>query len=121
MSPGPDCANEADRDEFTRRNGQTIYHNAGTANMGTDPMAVVDSSLKLHGLAGLRIADASVMPTVVAGNTQAAVFMIAEKPQICSLELPADFDPDICAYGAQDTCFYSVAAQSSSGVCFTVR
>ncbi|SED57485.1 GMC oxidoreductase [Rhodobacter sp. 24-YEA-8] len=82
MSPGPDCANEADRDEFTRRNDQTIYHNAGTAKMGTDPMAVVDSSLKLHGLAGLRIADASVMPTVVAGNTQAAVFMIAEKPPI---------------------------------------
>ncbi|WP_283180163.1 GMC family oxidoreductase N-terminal domain-containing protein [Gemmobacter sp. 24YEA27] len=79
MSPGPDCASEADWDEFTRRNGQTIYHNAGTAKMGTDPMAVVDPSLKLHGLAGLRITDASVMPTVVAGNTQAAVFMIAEK------------------------------------------
>ncbi|MBJ2153057.1 GMC oxidoreductase [Paracoccus sp. IB05] len=63
----------------TRRNGQAIYHNAGTANLGTDPMAVVDPSLKLHGLAGLRIAGASVVPTVVAGNTRAALCMIAEK------------------------------------------
>lgn len=79
MSPGPDCSSDADWDEFTRRNGQTIYHNTGTAKMGTDPMAVVDPMLRLHGLGGLRIADASVMPTVVSGNTQAAVFMIAER------------------------------------------
>lgn len=79
MNPGPDCKSDADWDDFTRRTGQTIYHNCGTAKMGTDPMAVVDPELRLHGLAGLRIADASVMPTVVSGNTQAAIFMIAEK------------------------------------------
>ena len=79
LSPGPACQTDAEWDEFTRRNGQTIYHNVGTARMGTDPMAVVDPQLRLHGLSGLRIADASVMPTVVAGNTQAAVFMVAEK------------------------------------------
>ena len=66
MNPSRDLCNRA-------------YHNTGTAKMGVDPMAVVDPELRLHGLAGLRIADASVMPTVVAGNTQAAVFMIAEK------------------------------------------
>ncbi|MFK0206406.1 GMC family oxidoreductase [Agrobacterium sp. NPDC090283] len=79
MSPGPACQTDADWDAFTRNNGQTIYHNVGTAKMGIDEMAVVDPQLKVHGLAGLRIADASVMPTVVAGNTQATVFMIAEK------------------------------------------
>jgi choline dehydrogenase-like flavoprotein len=79
MNPGPDCESDADWDDFNRRTGQTIYHNCGTAKMGTDPMAVVDPELRLRGLAGLRIADASVMPTVVSGNTQAAVFMIAER------------------------------------------
>ncbi len=79
MNPGPDCKSDADWDEFSRRNGQTIYHNCGTAKMGGDTKAVVGPDLKVHGLSGLRIADASVMPTIVAGNTQAAVFMIAEK------------------------------------------
>lgn len=79
MNPGPDCESEADWDEFARSTGQTIYHNCGTSKMGSDPMAVVDPELRLHGIVGLRIADASVMPTVVSGNTQAAVFMIAEK------------------------------------------
>lgn len=79
MNPGPDCESEADWDEFARSTGQTIYHNCGTSKMGSDPMAVVDPELRLHGIVGLRTADASVMPTVVSGNTQAAVFMIAEK------------------------------------------
>lgn len=79
MSPGTACQSDVEWDEFTRRNGQTIYHNTGTAKMGIDPMAVVDPELRLHGMSGLRVADASIMPTVVAGNTQAAVFMIAEK------------------------------------------
>jgi len=79
MNPGLDCNSDADWDAFSRRNGQTIYHNCGTAKMGSDPKTVVGPDLKVHGLSGLRIADASVMPTIVAGNTQAAVFMIAEK------------------------------------------
>ena len=79
MAPGQACQTDADWEAFTRNNGQTIYHNVGTAKMGSDDMAVVDPDLKVRGLGGIRIADASIMPTVVAGNTQAAVFMIAEK------------------------------------------
>ncbi len=79
MAPGPDCRSDADWLAFARANGQTIYHAAGTCRMGGDPGAVVDPRLRVRGVAGLRVVDASVMPTLVSGNTQAAVFMIAEK------------------------------------------
>jgi choline dehydrogenase-like flavoprotein len=79
MSPGPDCRTDADWLDFARSNGQTIYHICGTCRMGTDEKAVTDPTLKVRGIAGLRVADASIMPTMVSGNTQAAVFMIAEK------------------------------------------
>ncbi len=65
--------------EFARNNGQTTYHVIGTCKMGNDPMAVVDDQLRVHGMAGLRVVDASIMPTMVSGNTNAAVIMIAEK------------------------------------------
>lgn len=79
MSPGPECTARADWLSFARRNGQTIYHAAGTCRMGGDPGAVVDPQLRLRGLSGLRVVDASVMPTQVSGNAQAAVFMLAER------------------------------------------
>ncbi len=79
MSPGPDCRTDEDWLNFARRDGQTIYHICGTCRMGVDEKAVTDPALKVRGIDGLRIADASIMPTMVSGNTQAAVFMIAEK------------------------------------------
>ncbi|MBM3561265.1 MAG: choline dehydrogenase [Alphaproteobacteria bacterium] len=65
--------------EYARNNGGSIYHPCGTCKMGSDPMAVVSNELKVHGLSGLRVADASVMPQVVSGNTNAACIMIGEK------------------------------------------
>lgn len=79
MNPGPDCRSDADFVEFARRTGQTIYHPVGTCSMGTGPQAVVDPHLRVVGLSGLRVVDASVMPTLVSANTAAAVMMVAEK------------------------------------------
>jgi choline dehydrogenase len=79
MSPGPEVQTDEDWLSFTRSNGQTIYHPVGTCRMGNGMDAVVDDRLKVRGIAGLRVVDASVMPTQVSGNTMAAVLMIAEK------------------------------------------
>ena len=77
--PGPAAASDGDLLEFARNYGATIFHPTGTCKMGSDATAVVDSTLRVHGIAGLRVVDCSIMPTLISGNTNAAVVMIAEK------------------------------------------
>jgi choline dehydrogenase-like flavoprotein len=77
--PGPEVDSEEAFLDFARQTGTTIFHPVGTCKMGTDAMAVVDPRLRVHGLAGLRVIDASVMPTVTTGNTNAPTIMIGEK------------------------------------------
>ncbi|CAN5834891.1 choline dehydrogenase [soil metagenome] len=79
MSPGSAVQSDAAWLDFARRNGQTIYHPCGTCRMGSDAQAVVDARLRVNGVPGLRIVDASVIPKIVSGNIQAAVMMVAEK------------------------------------------
>ena len=62
-----------------RNNAETTYHPVGTCKMGSDAMAVVDRELRVHGIEGLRVADASIMPTLTSGNTNAPSIMIGEK------------------------------------------
>jgi choline dehydrogenase-like flavoprotein len=79
--PGDQAQSDAEVLEAARELGTTIFHPVGTAKMGlaSDPMAVVDERLRVRGIAGLRIADASVMPTITSGNTNSPTMMIAEK------------------------------------------
>ena len=79
--PGPDVQSDDELLAFAYANGSTTYHLIGTARMGpaTDPTAVVDDQLRVHGLQGLRVADASIMPSMPSANTYATTLMIAAK------------------------------------------
>lgn len=77
--PGPKCQSDEEIDEHIRRTSITVHHPAGTCRMGSDDASVVDPELRVRGVAGLRVVDASVMPDLVCGNINAAVIMIAEK------------------------------------------
>ena len=78
-APGEQCVSDADLLAFARQTGTTVYHPTSTCRMGSDPNAVVDERLRVRGFEGLRVIDASIMPTVVSGNTNAAAVMIGEK------------------------------------------
>lgn len=79
LQPGHKVQTDEEIIEFTRRSGGTTYHPVGTCKMGQDPMAVVDPRLRVHGISGLRIADCSIMPMIISGNTSIPAMMIGER------------------------------------------
>ncbi|WAT17077.1 GMC family oxidoreductase N-terminal domain-containing protein [Aurantiacibacter sp. MUD11] len=100
VAPGPDCQSDAEWDTYIRETGYTVHHPVGTCRMGdpADDATVVDPELRVKGIASLRIADASVMPSVIGGNTNAPCVMIGErcadfilgKPQMEPAQLPPE-------------------------------
>ena len=79
MSPGPAVQTDAEIDAHIRANAETAYHPSCTCRMGTDEMAVTDGAARVHGVQGLRVVDASIMPDVVSGNLNVPTIMMAEK------------------------------------------
>jgi len=84
--PGPGVQSDEEILAYARQTVITVFHQSGTCKMGNDPMAVVDERLRVHGLQGLRIVDASIMPNVPCGNTNVPVMMIAEKASAMIVE-----------------------------------
>jgi choline dehydrogenase len=79
IAPGANVQTDDELLDWVKKNAETTYHPVGTCKMGSDPMAVVDDQLRVHGTQGLRVADASIMPTLTSGNTNAPSIMIGEK------------------------------------------
>ncbi len=92
-APAPECTSDPDLLAFARATGSTVFHPTSTCRMGPDPTAVVDNRLRLHGIERLRVVDGSIMPTVVSGNTNAAIVMIGEKGADMILEDAAAIAP----------------------------
>jgi choline dehydrogenase-like flavoprotein len=99
VAPGPDVTSDAAIQNYIRQTGYTVHHPVGTCRMGSGPDAVTDpASLKVHGIEGLRVADASVFPSIIGGNTNAPTVMVAERaadfilgrPSLPAAELPPE-------------------------------
>jgi len=87
LVPGSAITDDASLERHVRATGDCLWHPVGTCRMGRDADAVVDAQLRVHGLRGLRVADASVMPQITSGNTNAPTIMIAEKASDMILSL----------------------------------
>ena len=79
LAPGPEVESDAEIDAFVRARAESAYHPACTCRMGGDELAVVDGETRVHGVEGLRVVDASIMPSIVSGNLNAPTIMVAEK------------------------------------------
>lgn len=88
--PGAEPKTDSQIREYIRRWAKTDYHPVGSCMMGHDDMAVVDTQLRVRGVEGLRVIDASIMPTLISGNTQAPSIMIGEKGAALMLGAPVD-------------------------------
>ena len=99
LAPGEERQTDREIEAWLRASAMTTFHPVGTCKMGIDPMAVVDARLRVHGLAGLRVADASIMPIITSGNTNAPAIMIGEKA--AELLRGGGAHPERAAEGAQ--------------------
>lgn len=79
VAPGADVTSDEALQAYIRETVDSVWHSVSTCKMGNEPMAVVDPQLRVHGVNGLRVVDASIMPTLITGNTNAATIAIAEK------------------------------------------